>query len=363
MTAFSTTVRNSFAIFGPEPTEKWSTTSTTAVAIIWGSDKWAYGTVGLPIAFYKGIPNSNAVTNTVIIQPTKWLANSQIITNAGGVIYTKGIPNTQTITNAGGVKFYKGIPNTQTITNTGGVIYTKGIPNAYTLADTINGITFYKYIDVPMPMTANISRAFSMTIYNSMLLYGAQPTERWSESSTTSLAMIWGTDYWAYGSAGIPVILYRGFSNDIAVTNTGGVIYTKGISNAQSITDSIAGLSVGKYVSNNLVTTISVSRCQTIQINNDQSVTNVLGKEITKRYYNSQYLTNNLAVGCGYGRNINNSIYADVGVAPYAYIDNYSIIYGGYSNTINWPRPGAYSLASTPTNVWTQPTGATTTWS
>jgi hypothetical protein len=45
-------------VFGPEPTEKWSTSSTTSLALVWGQDQWGYGTVGLLINFTKGIFSS-----------------------------------------------------------------------------------------------------------------------------------------------------------------------------------------------------------------------------------------------------------------------------------------------------------------
>ena len=52
-------------VFGPEPTEKWSASSTTSLALIWGQDKWGYGTVGLPINFTKGIANNVNSDSTI----------------------------------------------------------------------------------------------------------------------------------------------------------------------------------------------------------------------------------------------------------------------------------------------------------
>ena len=148
MTAFSSTIRNTVLVFGPEPTEKWAVTGTSGTTpLIWGTDKWAYGTVGLPTDFTKGIFNSFPVTNMV------------------GKLFTKGIvDNTFTVSNTiTGKNILKGIFNTSAI-NTD--IYRRMIhliEDATAITTTISrGMFISLYGDIPV--TNVVGKGFTKNI-------------------------------------------------------------------------------------------------------------------------------------------------------------------------------------------------------
>lgn len=161
MTAFSSTIRNTVLVFGPEPTEKWAVTGTSGTTpLIWGTDKWAYGTVGLPTDFTKGIFNSQEITNVV------------------GKGFSKGIvDNTFTVSNAiTGKDVLKGVFNSQEVTNSVGKNMMHFYDNA-TVMTTAVGKDMFISVYGDLPLIEDISRnlSWNKTLSSSFIISSTIP--------------------------------------------------------------------------------------------------------------------------------------------------------------------------------------------
>lgn len=92
MANYTKTITNSIRVSGPEPTEKWSS-GACAAAMVWGSNNWLYGTVGLETVYTKGLANSVTLGGESYRKFTKTLPDTIATTSVVGKYATKFITN------------------------------------------------------------------------------------------------------------------------------------------------------------------------------------------------------------------------------------------------------------------------------
>jgi len=142
---YTKTITNTVRVWGPEPTEKWSSATVGSVRMIWGTDKWAYGTVGLETLFGKAI---TAGTVTILgrseINVGKWVSGSITPTSTVGFAVQKAIPNTLTVTTTVGkmasVYTTNTVANTSTIANLFQKFYDNSVLIDSVFSNTLSGI-------------------------------------------------------------------------------------------------------------------------------------------------------------------------------------------------------------------------------
>jgi hypothetical protein len=159
MTAYSQTIRNTCRVWGPEPTEKWYSAACGTVSLVWGTDNWAYGTVGLPTVFTKGIAAGSTVISTKPnFNMTKGVADSVApLSIISGKAVSKGISETVANTTTANWKMVKGI--TDSVANTTAV--GKGILHAI-------------YEIMPITESVSYGRTLYRRMYGSLVLDDAE---------------------------------------------------------------------------------------------------------------------------------------------------------------------------------------------
>ena len=159
MTAYSKTITNSVRVWGPEPTEKWYSAACGTVSLVWGTDKWAYGTVGLPTVFTKGI-----------------VAGSTVISTKPNFNFTKGIADSvspsSTIT---GKSIRKSIVDSLANTTTANFRMTKGITDSVANTTAVGkGMLHAIYENMPITGSVSYGRDLFRYIYETFGLTGTE---------------------------------------------------------------------------------------------------------------------------------------------------------------------------------------------
>jgi len=157
--AYTKTIANGLRVFGPEPTEKWAATGTSGTTpMVWGSDKWGYGTVGLPIYFAKGIADSLTLDSTIQRIFYRFIIDSVSIDSAIGKAFSKGVPNSFPVTGTVGKGISKGIFESVANTTAIGKEIGKYYDNSLPISTTIDrGATYYLSITDSFGMTTGQS--------------------------------------------------------------------------------------------------------------------------------------------------------------------------------------------------------------
>jgi len=203
--------------------------------------------------------------------------------------------------------------------------------------------------------------AFIKTITNSLRVFGPEPTEKWA-SAACAAALLWGSDYWAYGTVGLEVIFTKGFSNSLGSTSDVYRGVTKRIDNAQASTSTI-GLYVVKGIYEAVANTTAVGKNLTHYYDNAVANTTAVGKDLWHYYDNSQEVTNTVSTINFQYRTFSNTVTVDSTLGAYRKRDNYDVIYGGVSNVVNYPRPTSFTTGSAASTSWTTGATTSTTWS
>ena len=149
MTAYSKTITNSVRVWGPEPTEKWYSAACGTVSLVWGTDKWAYGTVGLPTVFTKGIVAGSTVIST---KPnfnfTKGIADSVSPSSTiTGKSIRKSIVDSLANTTTANFRMTKGITDSVANTTAVGKGMLHAIYESFSVTGSVSyGRTLYRYM-------------------------------------------------------------------------------------------------------------------------------------------------------------------------------------------------------------------------
>jgi len=392
VTAFSSTIRNTVLVFGPEPTEKWAVTGTSGTTpLIWGTDKWAYGTVGLPTDFTKGIFNSFPVTNMVGKLFTKGIVdNTFTVSNTiTGKNILKGIFNTSaintdiyrsmihliedataittTISRGMFISVYGSIVATNTVSPN--VNYNKSIPNSFILTGI--GYTNREYNrsflnDIVFSSVIFTSKEYLKNIKNTLLVFGISPTEKWDDGSTGgTVPMVWGVDNWAYGTVDVSKNFTKGIFDDSIITGMVGKVVSKGIvDNTFTISNGITGKNIGKGVFNSQEVTNTIGKDMMHFYDNSTVMTTAVGKDVSKGIFESFPITNIISTGWDYVRIFSGIDNLNLNTTEYVYAmrDNYYITNGGISNVVSWPRATIYTSTTRGPLTWSNSTATTTTW-
>ena len=395
MTAFSSTIRNTVLVFGPEPTEKWAVTGTSGTTpLIWGTDKWAYGTVGLPMDFTKVVLNSLIATGLVNVYNAYTVTisgNTFTVSNAVGKNTVKGIvDNTFTVSNAiTGKSVRKFYDNATVITTTisrgmfisvyGSIVatntvspnvnYNKSIPNSFILTGI--GYTNREYNrsflnDIVFSSDIFASQKYLRNIKNTLLVFGISPTEKWDDGSTGgTVPMVWGVDNWAYGTVDVSKNFTKGIFDDSIITGMVGKVVSKGIvDNTFTISNGITGKDIGKGVFNSQEVTNTIGKDMMHFYDNSTVMTTAVGKDVSKGIFESFPITNIISTGWDYVRIFSGIDNLNLNTTEYVYAmrDNYYITNGGISNVVSWPRATIYTSTTRGPLTWSNSTTTTTTW-
>lgn len=187
--------------------------------------------------------------------------------------------------------------------------------------------------------------AYTKTIANNVRFFGIEPTEKWATyaTSTSNLSqMVWGTDYWAFGTVGMSYVWTQAASATTGltatITNTLGLgsavykVFRKGLPNTFSASNTV-GKGFSKYVSNSQIFTSTVGFTSKFNrtISDDITITDSISRDAS---YNILY-GNDLAVVTS----------QDVFLKR----DNYTVIVGGKSNVTEWPRSSSWTIVARPT--------------
>ena len=202
--------------------------------------------------------------------------------------------------------------------------------------------------------------AYTKTITVSVRVFGPEPTEKWASAATSSQGLIWGTNYWAYGTVGLPVVFYKGISNSISPTNTVGKNIYKLYGNSIDST-SVVGKNISHYYSNSVENTSAIGKNISRYYTNSVANTSSVGKNIFKVIYDT--VATDSLISHDIIRWLANTVYTSTEPLVYKYRTGYSVTYGGKVEVGTWPRPTSLASSSDPTTNWTAATVSSTTWS
>lgn len=203
---------------------------------------------------------------------------------------------------------------------------------------------------------------FTKTITNSVRVFGPEQTEKWSSATVGSFRMIWGTDYWAYGTGGLEQLFTKGITAG-AVSLLGRSELDVGKWLAESLTpSSTIGRDVSKGYTNTVETTSTIGKLASKYYTNAVANTTAVGKDISRFYDNTLSLSDVYSPTIIYDRTLSESLYSTTSVSVYLYRDNYVVTKGGISNIVSWPRAAAFSRQSATSTVWGTASTTSTVW-
>lgn len=117
MALYSTTVRNTMTVFGPQPTNKFQSLATASNAVSFGSGYFGDTGQDLVVLFTKGLQGTISLTNTVGKLATKGLTNTIDVSNTVSKVFDKWQTNTIALTNTIDKRLDKYAINTITLTD------------------------------------------------------------------------------------------------------------------------------------------------------------------------------------------------------------------------------------------------------
>jgi len=309
MTAYSQTIRNTCRVWGPEPTEKWYSAACGTVSLVWGTDKWAYGTVGLPINFTKRIA---AGTTSILTEPSFRM--------------TKGITDAVANTTTVGRKVTKGITNAVANTSTANRKFTKGVKNTFTV-------------------------------------FGPEPTEKWYSAACGTVSLVWGSDKWGYGTVGLPTVFTKGIAaGSTAILTEPSFRLTKGITDSVAPSSTIAGKNVSKGIADAVANTTTANRRMTKGITDSVPITTAVGKNMMHVVYDSTALTDYFIHGMSYSRRFYETFVFTSSQAVYSMREDYYRTVGGISNVVSWPSSAGFTNVVGVPLTWSQAAATSTSW-
>lgn len=201
---------------------------------------------------------------------------------------------------------------------------------------------------------------FTKTITNSIRISGPEPTEKWS-SGTCAAAMVWGTNYWLYGTVGIETVYTKGLSNSLTLSGESYRYFTKRTLNAIDST-SVVGKYATKSITNTVENTSTIGKLIQHYYTNTVANTSAIGKDLTHYYANTQEIASTISPNMSWNRSFDNSISVSIGMAIYKYRSGYEVIYGGQGDVVNYPRGSSYTTAVNTGTTWASVTISSITW-
>jgi hypothetical protein len=200
------------------------------------------------------------------------------------------------------------------------------------------------------------------TITVAVNIFGPEPTEKWSTSATTSLALIWGQDKWGYGTVGLPLNFTKGIANSVSSdSNIARIFYVFPV-NAMAMT-SVVGKGISHYYTNAVANTSAVGKNLDKYVLSTFPVTTTIGKNIYKEIYDTQTIAQAWVLNSTYNLTIANGVNCLTGQTVYKYRDGFTVTYGGQAEIGLWPRGSSYTIAAGTTTSWTVQSAASGTWS
>lgn len=204
---------------------------------------------------------------------------------------------------------------------------------------------------------------YSKTITNSVRVFGPEQTEKWSSGTVGSFRMIWGSDYWAYGTGGLEQLFSKGISaGSVTLLGRSELNVGKWISENFTPSSTIAFRGVLKGIANSQAITTTVGLDASKSVTNTAEITTTVGKDLTRFYDNSMSLSDLYTPTVFIGRTLSESLYSTTSVSVYLYRDNYIVTKGGISNIVSWPRAAAFSRQSATSTVWGTASTTSTVW-
>lgn len=200
------------------------------------------------------------------------------------------------------------------------------------------------------------------TISVSLRVFGPEPTEKF-RSAAASDTLVWGSDYWGYGTVGLEVVFGKGISNSFSVTNTVANQFQKYVPNTLTVSGSFTGLDFYKGIAESAVLTSSVGKDIAHYYTNSVGISTTVGLDFYKAIYNSLEITTTVSPFMSWSRTISESFSLSSTIDVYEKRGIYDRIYGGVSSVVAWPRASVYTQSASPSDSFTRQTPTTTTWS
>lgn len=195
-----------------------------------------------------------------------------------------------------------------------------------------------------------------------MRVFGPEQTEKWSSAAVGSFRMIWGSDYWAYGTGGLEQRFSKGISaGAVTLLGRSELNVGKWISDNFTASSTLA-FRVLKGVANSQVVTTTVGRDVLKGLTNTTEITTTVGKDMMRFYDNSLSMSAIYSNNLSGSRSFSASIYGTSSISVYLFRDNYYVTKGGISNIVSWPRAAAFSRQSATSTVWGKAGLTSTTW-
>jgi hypothetical protein len=204
---------------------------------------------------------------------------------------------------------------------------------------------------------------FIKTITNSVRVFGPEQTEKWSSAAVGSFRMIWGTDYWAYGTGGLEQLFTKGITaGAVTLLGRSELNVGKWILNNFTPSSTIAFRGVLKGIANSQVVTTTIGLDASKGVTNTAAITTAVGKDISRFYDNSMSLSDLYSNNLSGSRTLSESLYSTTSVAVYLFRDNYYVTKGGITNAVSWPRASAFSRQTVTSTVWGAVASTSTVW-
>ena len=174
--------------------------------------------------------------------------------------------------------------------------------------------------------------------------------------------MIWGSNYWLYGTVGLETVFTKILANNITPTGESYRNVTKLTLNSIDST-SVVGKFATKSITNTVANTSTIGKLIQHYYANTIANTSAVGKHLTHYYANNQEVTGTISPNMVWNRSFDNSISVATEMAIYKYRSGYEVIYGGQGNVVNYPRGSSYTTATNTSTSWASTSISSTSWS
>lgn len=203
---------------------------------------------------------------------------------------------------------------------------------------------------------------YTKTITVAVNVFGPEPTEKWSTSSTTSLALIWGQDQWGYGTVGLPINFTKGIFNSVSSDSNIARRFYVFPANSMAMTSAV-GKGISHYYTNAVANTSAVGKNVAKYVISTFPVTTTIARYISKGIFETQTMAEAVVLNTTVYRAFYNTMACTTDPSIYKYRDGYSVTYGGQAEIGLWPRGSSYTISVGTTTSWSAGSAASTTWS
>ncbi len=196
--------------------------------------------------------------------------------------------------------------------------------------------------------------AFSTTITNTVKVFSPEPSEKWN-------TLVWGSDYWGYGTSDLPIVFTKGIGNSVSLSDDNAKTLYKNVLNSIANTSTI-GRNFSKGIAESVANTTAVGKNIMHYYTNAVANTTTVGKNMLHAIYENVDIFTLVDRGVFYWRLFSESTALLTGQQVYQIRDGYYQVQGGISNAVSWPSGGIYTAATSTTLTWTVASTSSTVW-